>query len=127
VLEAPALILFLSSDCCEAESRVKFAAMKNLWTLSPRPELVVSDRPDSIVDPSDSSRVGVPGPFGRERVVFALPLENGPVQLVAPAVVRDDQAGYLADPSGTLIGMPGVRVQRMVSARWVEDTRRLSG
>jgi len=99
--------------------------MENLWNLSPRPELVVSDRPDSVADPSQT-RVGVKGPFGRARVVFALPLENGPVQLVAPAVVRDDQAGYLGDPSGTLIGVPGVRVSRVLSARWVEDTRRLA-
>lgn len=98
--------------------------MKNLWNLSPRPELVVSDRPDSVVDPSQT-RVGKPGPFGRARVVFALPLENGPVELVPRALIRDDQAGYLGDPQGNLIGKPGVRVSRVLSARWTEDTRRL--
>jgi len=99
--------------------------MENLWNLSDRPDVVVSERPDSVVDPSTKTRVGIPAPLGRRRVLFALPLENGPVQLVAPALVRDDQAVFLADPSGTLIGKPAVRVSRMLAARWTEDTRRL--
>ena len=92
-----------------------------MTALRDRPELVVSDRPDSVADPSTSTRVGFSGPLGRRRVLFALPLENGPVQLVAPVVI------HVADPSGTLIGKPGVRVSRMLTARWTEDTRRLSG
>lgn len=95
--------------------------MQALRNLSPRPELLVGSR---VVAP-DRTTVGIPGPFGRSRIVSALPLQDGPRQLVAPLVVHDAALGYLGDPQGNLLGAPGVWVSRVVSAGWVEDTRRL--
>lgn len=94
------------------------AALRNL---SPRPELLVGSR----VTAPDGSTVGLPGPFGRARIVTALPLKDGPRQLAAPLVVHDGGLGYLADPQGNLLGAPGVWVSRVITARWVADTRRL--
>jgi hypothetical protein len=95
--------------------------MTALRNPSPRPELLVGSR---VTDPQGNS-IGLPGPFGRARVVSALPLADGPRQLVAPLVVHDAGLGYLADPQGNLLGAPGVWVSRMITARWVGDTRRL--
>ena len=105
-----------------------------LRNLSARPELVVSDHGRAIAEQtvpaiSPDSRVGLPGPFGRERVVEALPLNKagGAVQLAAAVAVHDAALGYLADPDGNLIGTPAVWVHRMAYARWTLDTRRLAG
>jgi hypothetical protein len=54
----------------------------------------------------------------------ALPLDPGPALLSPPTVVRDPGSAYLADPDGALIGEAAVWVGRMLTARWVEDTRR---
>ena len=90
-----------------------------------------SDRPSVVLDPAaygiiapDVSIVGRPGPFGRERVMSALPLEPGPALLSPPTVVHDAGSAFLADPDGALIGEPAVWVERMLTARWTEDTRR---
>lgn len=77
-----------------------------------------------VVDPA-TNFVGRPGPFGRERVMSALPLSPGPALLSPPTVVRDHGAAFLADPDGALIGEAAVWVDRMLTARWTEDTRRL--
>jgi hypothetical protein len=95
--------------------------MTALRNLSPRPELLTGSR---VIAP-DGSQVGLPGPFGRARIVSALPLNDGPRQLLAPLVVHDGGLGYLADPQGNLLGAPGVWVSRVITARWVSDTRRL--
>jgi hypothetical protein len=91
-----------------------------------------SDRPSVIVDPAafgvgiapPPSIVGRPGPFGRERVMSALPLDPGPALLSPPTLVRDAGAAFLADADGNVIGEPAVWVGRMLTARWTEDTRR---
>jgi hypothetical protein len=95
--------------------------MTALRNLSPRPELLTGSR----VGAPDGTTVGLPGPFGRARIVTALPLADGPRQLLAPLVVHDGGLGYLADPQGNLLGAPGVWVSRVITARWVSDTRRL--
>jgi hypothetical protein len=86
-----------------------------------------SDRPSVVVDPAAFgvvAPIGRPGPLGRERVMSALPLDPGPALLSPPTVVRDPGSAYLADPDGALIGEAAVWVGRMLTARWVEDTRR---
>jgi hypothetical protein len=90
---------------------------------SDRPAVVVDPAAFGVVDPSGGF-VGRPGPFGRERVMSALPLDPGPCLLSPPTVVRDNGPAYLADPDGALIGEPAVWVNRMLTARWTEDTRR---
>lgn len=85
--------------------------------------MVVDPAAFGVVDPARSF-VGRPGPLGRERVLFALPLDPGPALLSPPTVVRDPGASYLADPDGALIGEAAVWVERMLTARWTEDTRR---
>jgi hypothetical protein len=91
---------------------------------SPRPSVVVDPAAFGVADPSGAI-VGRDGPFGRERVMSALPLDPGPAVLSPPTVIHDAGSAYLADPDGSLIGEPAVRVSRMLTARWTEDTRRL--
>ena len=93
---------------------------------SARPELLADPSARSVGDPPvPNSRVGIEGPFGRERCVFALPM--GPVELARREVVKDHDGCLISDPDGNVLGVPGVIVHRMLSARWVEDTRRLAG
>jgi hypothetical protein len=102
--------------------------VKPLRTLSARPEIVVDNQGFRLIDP-DSSRIGRSGPLGRQRIVTALPTnesETGPVQLAANVALHDAQLFYLADPDGNLIGRPAIWVHRMLSARWTQDTRRLT-
>lgn len=99
--------------------------MEHLRHPSDRPAVVVDPAAFGVLDPSSTSIVGRPGPFGRERVMFALPLDPGPSLLSPPTVVHDAGSAYLADPDGSLIGVEAVWVDRMLTARWTEDTRRL--
>lgn len=85
--------------------------------------MVVDPAAFGVVDPSSTTIVGRPNPFGRQRIVSALPVE--PTLLSPSLVVRDAGSAYLADPDGALIGEPAVWVSRMLTARWTEDTRRL--
>jgi hypothetical protein len=75
------------------------------------------------------SKVGIPGPFGRGRIVAALPTNEtgtGPVQISAAVTLHDNSLFYLADPQGNLIGAPALWVHRLLHARWTQDTRRLT-
>ena len=101
--------------------------MENLRHPSLRPSVVVDPAAFGIVDPATGDSIGRPAPLGRERVLFALPLDPGPALVSPPTVVRDPGSAYLADPEGALIGTPAIWVSRMQTARWVEDTRRLAG
>jgi hypothetical protein len=99
-----------------------------LRKLSARPELVIgSPAPDLVDDVVTQSDVGIAGPFGRARVVEALPLNKagGPLLLKAAQVMHDAALCYLADPSGNLIGFDAVWVHRLLSATKTSDTRRL--
>ena len=98
--------------------------MQHLRSPSPRPAVVVDPAAFGVVDPTGDF-VGRPNPFGRERCLFALPLEPGPALLSPPTVLRDNGPAYLADPDNNLIGEPAVWVERMLVARFTEDTRRL--
>jgi hypothetical protein len=98
--------------------------MTALRNLSPRPTFLRDQDTHQVVDPVPNF-IGVPGPLGRHRIVSTLPM--APTLLKPPAVVKDQNGSYLADPSGALIGFPKVIVHRMLSARWTEDTRRLAG
>lgn len=94
---------------------------------SARPEFVVDQATRIIAEPPlpSTSQVGQDGPLGRSRVIATLPM--APVWLERHKVLHDQDGFYVADPQGNLIGMEGVVVSRMVSARWVEDTRGLGG
>lgn len=102
-------------------------AMRPLRHLSERPELIVDERERSLYQELDATRVGRPGPFGRSRIVFALPTKGGPAELHPRRVVHDHDGFFLADPDGSLIGKEGVRVARMLGGRWTQDTRRFAG
>ena len=99
--------------------------MDELRHPSDRPSVVVDPAAFGLVDPASAAIVGRPGPFGRERCLYALPLDPGPALLRPATVVRDAGPAYLADPGPSLIGADSVWVSRMQTARWVEDTRRL--
>jgi hypothetical protein len=99
--------------------------MTLLRPLTPRPELVVGDDSARVQAP-DGTQLATSGPLGRERCIFAIPLNgSGPVQLGKLTALRGDGA-YLADPGGNVIGEPtDVWCHRILYARWTEDTRRL--
>ena len=69
----------------------------------------------------------MPGPFGRERCVYALPLNDNPPMLRAGKVLQDSEGSFIADPNGVLVGVAEVWIARLLEARWTEDTRRLAG
>jgi hypothetical protein len=98
--------------------------MKQLRNLSARPTLLVDDHGRRVVDNATSA--GIPGPFGRERIVTALPTNRsyGPRQLTAAVIVHDAGLCYLADPDGNAIGEPAVIVHRMLAAAPTAVTRR---
>jgi hypothetical protein len=98
--------------------------MKHLRNPSPRPGVVLDPAGFAISDPTTSTILGPQGPFGRERVLSALPLEPGPMPFAPPVCVNDGVA-FLADPDGNLIGMPGLWIPRMLKATYAADTRRL--
>ena len=96
-----------------------------------RPELVVDAtaalQPALVRDPL-LRFLGLPGPLGRGRLVAALAPNRykGPVQLVAPLLLKDHLGRLINDPSNTVIGeRNALWVTRMVSATKTLDTRRL--
>ena len=100
--------------------------MRPLRPGSWRPELVVDDHAHRLWDPTTGTYVGLPGPLGRERVIFALPTNGtGPIQVTRAKVLKDDDGAMIVDQNVTLLGQPGVWVHRMCYAGVVEDTRRL--
>ena len=96
-------------------------------TISGRPLIIVDDRAVHLVD-EKGNHIGWAGPLGRERVVFALLMGNGPQQ-IDPGVVLDGRDGaWLVDPDGFVVGEQSpFWCSRMLGARWTEDTRRLAG
>lgn len=74
-----------------------------------------------------TTRVGQPAPLGRERVVSALKLNNNPPQpIIPPQLVADRGEWLIADPTdGSIVGMPGLWINRLVQATRTRDTRRL--
>lgn len=93
---------------------------------SPRPTKHVDTWGFALIDPATGTIVGRDGPRGRRRLVSALRIgEFGNTQwhnLRRPKVLVDTWGFNLADPDGNFIGMPGVSVQRCLTARWTEDT-----
>jgi hypothetical protein len=80
----------------------------------------------ALVDPATGTYVGRPGPRGRRRVLQALPIvRDGPRQVRPNELIRDPWGCSLIDPDGYVLGVPGVYVQRLLGARWTDDTRRL--
>lgn len=94
---------------------------------SPRPTILISPHSHSVGN-ADPTRIGLPGPLGRERVLFALPLSETPAQFLdAPTVVLAPRWAMLEDPTqpATVVGFDRVWVPRMIVGRKVEDTRRM--
>lgn len=95
--------------------------------LSPRPEFIVDAWTFMLYDPVSQTYVGRSGPFGRERVVAAMPMRNAPPQPLVRARVFTDAWGIaLADPQDNLVGTAGVIINRVLPAQWTEDTRRVN-
>lgn len=87
---------------------------------SPRPMIVVDERGRAQID-TTGARVGLPGPFGRERLLFALPLAWAEI---SRGVMVDAGGPLLADPGGSVAGLGRLYVPRMLYARRTQDTRR---
>jgi hypothetical protein len=92
-----------------------------------RPTINVDTWGFRLFDPSTGTVVGRHGPLSRGRVVSALRLgEFGNSQtrhVRKPTTIVDTWGFSLVDPTnGTIVGRPGISVQRMLTARWVEDT-----
>ena len=96
--------------------------------LSARPIILVDEAGHGVVDPAGNF-IGCMGPFGRGRMVAALPLnKDGPVQVAGPEVLEGICDAFVVDPQGNYIGHSNpIWVNRILDARWVEDTRRLAG
>ena len=99
-------------------------------SISARPTITVDAFAARLIDnvKPNPNYPGAPANFGRVRIVTALPTNNdGPVRLLS-AVAFGDPLAYLVDPSGNFVGSnSALYIHRMVTARWVEDTRRLGG
>lgn len=68
--------------------------------------------------------------FDRGRVVTAMPTNgSGPVLIDGAVLLADPAPGsYLVDIEGNFVGITNAfYVHRLLTARWVEDTRRLGG
>jgi hypothetical protein len=89
---------------------------------SPRPELLLDQRSDAVQDPASLTQIGIAGPFGRARCLFALPLAVA--ELSRGVLLKDQDGAMVADASGNVIGVDRVYVHRMLSAGRTEDTRR---
>ena len=98
---------------------------KSLRHLSTRPELVVDQGGQPNSDPQTTTIPGRAGPFGRARVVSALPLLDGPVTIVKPIALAAADGTLLADSANILLGTPGVKVDRLLKATRAQNTRRL--
>jgi hypothetical protein len=99
-----------------------------LRTLSARPQLLVDQQGTRQRDTAvPIGTVGIPGPFGRERVVEALKLQNNPPTPQYPAQVVVDQCDMLLlNPAdGSVVGQPGLFIHRLLQATRTRDTRRL--
>ena len=90
-----------------------------------RPTLLV-DRDQSSVSAVDLSRIGRAAPWGRERVLAALKLNNNPprINIQAQALADPDRV-CLRDPDGGIIGAPGLWIQRLIQATRTRNTRGL--
>ena len=69
-------------------------------------------------------RIGRSGPFGRQSIVSALPINEPPRWIVPPLTIKS-QSDFIGLPDGTLVGRNGLWCNRILSAAIAEDTRRL--
>lgn len=99
-------------------------------TVSLRPTLTVDPNAGRVAEPVTARTYpGMPGTFGQIRMVTALPTNgDGPVMVREPLVLGD-LLSYLGDPTdGSFVGEHGpLYIQRLLTARWTENTRRLGG
>jgi hypothetical protein len=100
--------------------------VENLRPTNSRPVIVVDPAAHGVADPARVF-VGRPQPLGRERLLYALPLDPGPALLSAATLIRAPGAALIADPQGTLTGEAPVWVSRMLTALPGEDTRGMGG
>jgi hypothetical protein len=98
----------------------------NLRPPNSRPTVLVDPSARGVADPQPDF-IGQPQPLGRERLLYALPLDPGPALLRPAAVLRSAGASYVADPSPELIGVPAIWVARFLTALPSEDTRGMGG
>lgn len=92
--------------------------------MSARPQLITDRHNLKLFDVVSQTYVGIPGLFGRDRIVQALPLNGtGPVLLTRDGVVIDIHGMGVADPQGILLGQDGIWIHRYLKADKVEETR----
>lgn len=102
--------------------------MANVGPPNARPTVVVDGNSKSVLDPSINS-VGAPRPLGRERLVWALPLNPGPAFLRNASLVAapSGQMTAIGDSLTVALGGDVVLVSRMLIATPAEDTRSMGG
>jgi hypothetical protein len=100
--------------------------VENLWPPNSRPTIVVDPAANAVADPSRVI-VGRPRALGRERLLYALPLDPGPALLRPATVLRDPGAAVVGDPVPVIVGREALWVSRMLVALPAEDTRGLGG
>jgi hypothetical protein len=100
--------------------------VENLRPPNSRPAVIVDPAGRGVADPA-SVIVGRPQPLGRERLLYALPLDPGPALLRPATLLRDPGAAVVGDPSPVIVGVEAVWVSRMLIALPSEDTRGMGG
>jgi hypothetical protein len=99
--------------------------------VSPRPLVTRDPWGFNIKDPTTGEVLGRAGPFGRRRLMSALRLGEWNSEwhsLRHPMVVVDPWRFAITDPTtGEQLGLAPIFVQRMLTARWTEDTRHWGG
>lgn len=99
--------------------------MRPVRELSARPQVQSDAWGFRLYDPVTRTIIGRQGPLGRERVVAAVKMGDGPRRLEPDRCIVDCWGFYLADPGGNVVGKRGIVVDRILSASWSHDTRRL--
>lgn len=103
--------------------------MAPLRTLSARPTVIVDERTrpfgERAVSRDGGAVIGTPGPFGRNRVVSALPMNKSKTVILArPRLLAGDF--LIGDPQGNVLGAANkIVVHRMLYATRTINTRRL--
>ena len=96
-----------------------------LRTSSARPLFLVDARSSSVgLDTDPAVIVGMPGPWGRQRIVSAM-MMNEPPRWIVPSLALKSRSDFIGLPDGTLIGANGLWCNRILSATIAGDTRRL--
>jgi hypothetical protein len=88
--------------------------------------IIVDSTGHAVADPQ-TNIVAQPQPIGRQRLVWALPLNPGPRLVSAGSAVAAPSGAVLSSPAAEVVGAGWVIISRLLIAVPTEDTRSLGG